>query len=158
MNGIMKLIRLFLFMLCIVTFCSCGKSSELESESENEVSKGFAPADIIGKTLVLKKSAGTTYLSTEHLDESSVIVNNQTIDYTKYPPSYSYETIKNNEALYYLQVTKKTYVPLYQTNHYSNFSFTINLMFTSKTNGTFKGIETNAEGKDKDISGTFTLN
>ena len=154
----MKMIRLCLFMLCIVAFISCGKSSELESESGNEVSKGFAPGDIIGKTLVLKKDAGTVYLSTEHLDESSVLVNNQTVDYAKYPPSYTYEAIKNNEALYCLQVTKKTYIPLYQTIHYSNFSFIVNLKFTSKTNGTYKGIETNAEGKDKNINGTFTLN
>lgn len=155
---IMKLIRLFLFLLSVVTFCSCSKSADIESGDGNEGAKGFAPGNIVGKTLVLKKEAGTTYLSTEHLDESSVLVNNQTVDYTKYPPSYTYETIKNNEALYCLQVTRKTYIPLYQTNHYSNFSFIVNLKFTSKTNGTYKGIETNAEGKDKNISGTFTLN
>jgi len=135
----------------MVALFSCGDSGN------NGTGQGYAPGNIVGKTLVLKSNKGTVYLSTEHLNESALVVNSHTIDYLDFPPSYSYETIKNNEAFYYLQLTRKTYIPYYQMNSYSRFSFSINLTFASESTGSYKGIETNSAGKNKDISGTFTL-
>lgn len=124
----------------------------------NSVGSTNTPNDIVGKTLVFKKSNGATYLSVEHYDQSNCFVNNTDVDYVNYPPVYSYKRIGNNGAAYSLEATKVTYIPYYGTNHYSKFSFMIGLTFTSPTSGTYDGIETNAKGEDKTISGTFTLN
>ena len=139
----------FVLSFCMIVLCACG-------DSEDEY--GFAIGDIVGKTLILTKDNGNVYLSVDHLTDSGLIVNTGTIDYGKYPPSYSYKTIGYNEASYHLEVTKVTYIPYYQINNYSKFSFNINLTFISDLKGTYRGTETNAEGKNKNISGTFTLN
>lgn len=143
----------FVFVLCLLTLYACDSS-----EDENGIQQGFAPGNIIGKTLTLTKNNGNVYLSVEHLNESAPDVNNATIDYLQYPPLYSYETTGYNEAFYYLDITKVTYIPYLQKSYYSNFSFSINLTFTAESKGFYRGIETNAEGKDKNIGGTFTLN
>lgn len=144
-------IYVILGALYIVWFSAC--SDNLDENA----SRGYAPGNIVGKTLELKSSKGTTYLSAEHLNETGVSLNNVTIDYFEYPPSYSYETTGNNRAYYYLQVTKKTYIPYYKDYHYSNFTFSIDLEFTAESNGSYTGIEVNAYGEEKDISGTFIL-
>lgn len=144
-----KLIQL-LFIICVVTLYSCDK----EGGSGRQ---GYAPKKIVGKTLVLTKYNGGVYLSVEHYDKSNCFINNATVDYVKYPPVYSYDRIGDKGAVYNLEATKVTYIPYYQTNHYSLFTFVIGLTFTSSSSGTYDGIETNAEGEDKKISGTFTL-
>lgn len=143
-------LTLFLFIICIVTLYSCDKEGGLGQ-------RGNAPKNITEKTLVLAKSNGGVYLSVEHYDKSKCFINNTTVDYVKYPPVYSYKRIGDNEAVYNLEATKVTYIPYYQTNHYSSFTFVIGLTFTSASSGTYDGIETNSKGEDKKISGTFTL-
>ena len=144
-------IHVILGTLIVFLFSACSDNSD-----EN-ASRGYAPGNIVGKTLELKSSKGTIYLSAEHLNETGVSLNNVTIDYIEYPPSYSYETTENNRAYYYLQVTKKTYITYYKDYHYSNFTFSIDLEFTDESVGIYTGIETNANGDDKNISGTFIL-
>ena len=145
----MKQIFTFLFILsmCLISLTSCSSDSGTDEESQ-----GFAPGQLKGKTLILIKSGGGIFLSADHLGDSGVSINNVTVDYGKYAPSYSYSIVGTNKA------TKVTYIPYYGTNNYSKFSFDVDLNFTSKTRGTYTGTQTNANGKDSRISGDFTIN
>lgn len=153
MKSINLLFRIALLLLT-VTLYSCGG----DSDSNNEISNGYTPQQIVGKTLVLKNKDGSIKLSAKHLSESGVTIDNVTIDYAKYPPSYSYSIASTNKANYYLKATKKTYIPYYGTYSYATFVFDVNLSFTSAVAGTYTGIQTNGNGTDTTIKGTFTLN
>lgn len=153
MKTIGSLFRITVLLLTAVLYSCSG-----DSESEGEVNNGNTPSTIVGKTLVLKNSDGSVKLSAEHLSESGVVVNNVTIDYAKYPPSYSYSATSTNKANYYLKATKKVYIPYYGTYSYAKFIFDINLSFTSAIGGTYIGTQTNGNGTDTTIKGTFSLN
>lgn len=142
------------FLLLTAAFFGCGG----DSDSDDEMNNGYTPLQIVGKTLILKNTDGSTKLSATHLSESGVTINNVTVDYAKYPPSYSYSTTITNKAIYYLEATKKTYIPYYGTYSYAKFVFDINLSFTSPTGGTYTGNQTNGNGTNTTIKGTFTLN
>lgn len=142
------------FLLLTVALSACGG----DSDSNDEINNGYTPLQIVGKTLVLKNTDGTTKLSAKHLSESGVTINNVTVDYAKYPPSYSYSITTTNKAIYNLEATKKTYIPYYGTYSYAKFIFEINLSFTSAIGGTYTGSQTNGNGTNTTIKGTFTLN
>lgn len=146
----------YVLQLCILMLCSC--SSDSGEEDEVDGGKGFAPEQIIKKALTLKKSNGGIYLVAEHLTTSGVLVTSSDfIDYGKYPPTYSYSVMVNNKASYYLTVTKKVYVPYYDTYTYATFAFDIDLTFSSSIEGTYQGTQINGEGKKSSIAGSFTL-
>ena len=63
------------------------------------------------------KSSGSVYLSTDHLNESGVLINNVTVNYSKYAPSYTYTKTGDDEADYYLQATKKPIFPIMALHH-----------------------------------------
>ena len=155
-----KIAMLFL-SLCVITLYSCSddqdsyRSNGQESESAQQL--GYAPINIVDKTLDFTNQSGKLYLSVTHFEDSGVIVNNSTIDYAKYPPTYAYQTVSKNGAIYNLIVTKATYIPYYNITNYSEFSFAIGFTFTSASSGVYEGFETNASGEDKKISGTFTI-
>ena len=65
-------ILIILWTLYIVLFSACSDNSD-----EN-VSRVYASGNIVGKTLELKSSKGTIYLSAEHLIETWVSFNNVT--------------------------------------------------------------------------------
>ena len=134
-------------------FTACGGDSSKESDSVY----GYAPKDLQNKTLILKNKDGSILLDNRHFF-SEVSVNNVTVDYVKYPPSYSYTATSYNHATYIFNATKKTYIPYYGSYHYSKFSFLVYLSFTSENGGSYTGTQTNADGKKKNITGTFTLN
>lgn len=143
---------ILMLQLCIMILCSCN------SESDNErTDNGLAPGEIVGKTLILKNKDGSIKLSAEHLNESGILINNITINYNKYPPSYSYSTTGVNKSAYHLEATKETYIPYYHSYTYGKFIFEIDLTFTSVSGGIYTGIQTNAYGNDTNISGNFTL-
>ena len=101
MNKHSQMALLTLVSIIFVTLGSC-------SDDSDSGSSGYAPRNISGKTLVLKKSSGSVYLSTDHLNESGVLINNVTVNYSKYAPSYPYTKTGDDEADYYLQATKET--------------------------------------------------
>ena len=147
----------YVLQFCILVLCGCGSDSEEDEELSG--GQGLAPNEIVGKTLTLKKSGGSTYLVAEHLSESGVLVtSSDLVDYGKYPPSYSYSVAGDKKASYDLKVTKKVYIPYYGTYSYSTFVFDIDLNFVSSTIGTYSGTQTNGEGKKSTIAGNFTLN
>lgn len=153
----MKTTNLFLgitFLLFAAVLNGCSG----DSDSDDEVSNGYTPSQIVGKTLVMKNNDGSVKLSAEHISESGVLVNNVTIDYDKYPPSYAYRVAGVNKATYHLEATKKTYIPYYGTYSYGKFVFEINLSFNGATAGTYNGTQTNANGSTTNIKGTFALN
>ena len=144
-----------LLQLCILLLCSCGEAGEGEISKGN----GYAPGDIIDKTLVLRKSNGDVYLSATHLTESEVLINNsEFVDYGSYPPSYEYAVTGNGQAHYYLSVTRKVYIPYYGNYSYARFTFDVDLNFTSSSKGNYQGFQINGEGTESTISGSFTLN
>lgn len=146
---------LYVLQLCLIILCSCGDNSEGDGGMNS--GKGFAPGDLIGKTLTLKKSNGNTYLSAEHLPTSGVLItSSDLIDYEEYPPSYVYSVAEDNKASYYLTVTKKTYIA-YNRYVYAMYVFDIDLAFTSTSGGIYQGIQINGEGKESTITGSFTL-
>lgn len=126
---------LTLVSIIFVTLGSC-------SDDSDSGSSGYAPRNISGKTLVLKKSSGSVYLSTDHLNESGVLINNVTVNYSKYAPSYTYTKTGDDEADYYLQATKETYIPYYGTTTYAKFVFNVNLHFITEVSGTYTGVQT----------------
>ena len=142
---------LTLVSIIFVTLGSC-------SDDSDSGSSGYAPRNISGKTLVLKKSSGSVYLSTDHLNESGVLINNVTVNYSKYAPSYTYTKTGDDEADYYLQATKETYIPYYCTTTYAKFVFNVNLHFITEVSGTYTGVQTNGYGDDSRIQGNFILN
>ena len=95
-------------------------------------------------------------MDNEHFKQG-VSVNNVTVDYDKYAPSYSYTVTGKNLATYTFNATKKTYIPYYGSYYYSKFSFQINLIFTSDSGGNYNGTQTDANGTKTNITGTFTL-
>lgn len=144
----------YVLQLCLIILCSCDNDSDGGANG----GKGFAPGEIIGKTLTLKKNDGGTYLSAEHLSASNVLVtSSDLVDYGEYPPSYEYSVTGVNKASYYLTVTKKAYVPYYGTYTYSMYVFDIDLSFISASGGTYQGTQINGEGKEKMITGSFTI-
>lgn len=148
-----------ILLLCVTSLLllsSCGGDDKNDDVWTNGATNGYAPENIINKTLVLKNKDGSVKLDNEHFRQG-VSVNNVTVDYSKYPPSYSYTVTGRNLATYTFSATKKTYIPYYGSYTYSNFSFQINLIFTSNTGGNFNGTQTNANGSKTNISGTFTL-
>lgn len=146
----------YILQLCLIVLCSCGEDSEGDKGMDS--SKGFAPGNIIDKTLTLKKDNGNVYLSANHLSSNNVLIDSSDlIDYGKYPPSYAYSAKENNKASYHLSVTKKAYIPYYGTYTYATFVFDIELTFFSATNGIYQGTQINGEGKKTTISGNFTL-
>ena len=145
----------YVLQLCLIILCSCGDDSEGDG-GMNGGGKGFAPGEVVGKTLTLRKSNGGIYLSAEHLSASSVLVtSSDLVDYGKYPPSYTYSVTGNNKASYDLTVTKKVYVPYYGTYTYSKFVFDINLTFISSSNVTYQGTQINGNGKESTILGSL---
>ena len=80
----MKKYCIFLCLFIILLLCGCSEDSD-ESKSAN----GYCPFQLEGKTLLLRNNDATIKLSAEHF-KSGVVVNNVTVDYEKYPPSYSY--------------------------------------------------------------------
>ena len=76
MNKHSQMALLTLVSIIFVTLGSC-------SDDSDSGSSGYAPRNISGKTLVLKKSSGSVYLSTDHLNESGVLINNVTVNYSK---------------------------------------------------------------------------
>ena len=146
----------YVLQLCLIILCSCGDDSEGDGGMNS--GKGFAPGDLIGKTLTLKKSNGNTYLSAEHLSTSGVLItSSDLIDYEEYPPSYVYSVTEDDKASYYLTVTKKAYIPYYGTYTYAKFVFDIDLTFTATSSGIYQGIQINGEGKESTITGSFTI-
>ena len=105
----------------------------------------------------LKKAVGLS-ISTDHLNESGVLINNVTVNYSKYAPSYTYTKTGDDEADYYLQATKETYIPYYGTTTYAKFVFNVNLHFITEVSGTYTGVQTNGYGDDSRIQGNFILN
>ena len=137
--------------LCICSSCGSGNG-----DLEEDMVDGDVPSNLINKTLVMKRN-NQTYLSVTHYKDG-LVVNSNTIDYTKYPPKYTYKKLTKTTAKYQLEVTKKTYVPYYGTEHYSKFKFDYTLTADpSKTSGTFSGYETNANGEAKYKTGTFEI-
>ena len=147
----MKKYCIFLCLFIILLLCGCSEDSD-ESKSAN----GYCPFQLEGKTLLLRNNDATIKLSAEHF-KSGVVVNNVTVDYEKYPPSYSYVITNKNQAAYYLEATKKTYIPYYGTYNYGTFKFDIDLVFISAIAGTYSGVQTNANNKKTTITGTFTI-
>ena len=140
----------FFLWMCFI-LCSCGDESDNTSTDY-----GNCPDQQDGKSLVLKNDDGTIKLSADHF-KSGVTINNVTVDYDKYPPSYSYTIINRDKAQYHLNATKKTYIPYYETYNYGTFIFDIDLTFTSKTSGTYWGHQTNANNVKTTITGTFII-
>ena len=153
---LLYIIGIMAVQCCLISLLSCGEENTNEEVGTNRISGGYAPENIINKTLVLKNKDGSVKLDNEHFKQG-VSVNNVTVDYDKYAPSYSYTVTGRNLATYTFNATKKTYIPYYGTYHYSKFSFQINLIFTSDSGGNYNGTQTNANGKKTNITGTFTL-
>lgn len=139
----------FLMLFCI-NACNGGQ------EEIEETSDGIVPSSLVGRTLIMRRS-NQVYLSVTHTKDG-VVVNSNTVDYLKYPPKYTYKKMSKTSAKYQLEVTKKTYLPYYGTEHYSKFKFDYTLTADpSKTSGTFSGYETNANGEAKYKTGTFEI-
>ncbi len=145
-----KLCYYFFLWMCFILWSCNDESDNTNTDDIN------CPNQLDGKSLVLKNDDGTIKLSADHF-KSGVTINNVTIDYNKYPPSYSYTIINKNKAQYHLKATKKTYIPYYGTYNYGTFIFDIELTFTSKTSGTYLGDQTNANNVTTTIIGTFTI-
>ena len=62
----------YVLQFCILVLCGCGSDSEEDEELSG--GKGLAPNEIVGKTLTLKKSGGSTYLVAEHLSWLQVVI------------------------------------------------------------------------------------
>lgn len=77
-----------IFLCMFIILCGCSEDSD-----ENKAANGYCPIQLEGKTLMLRNNDATIKLSAEHF-KSGVVVNNVTVDYEKYPSSYSY-TITN---------------------------------------------------------------
>lgn len=147
--------RALILIVAAVIMFSCSDNNS--DNFYNGDSSTNAPYNISGKTLELYKSNGSMYLCVEHYPEPECFIPMDGIDYLHYPPEYSYERIRKNEALYSLQAVKVTYIPYYQSNYYSQHSFSIGLSFSTASSGTYSGTTTNSYGEDSYISGTFTL-
>lgn len=141
---------LTLVSIIFVTLGSC-------SDDSDSGSSGYAPRNISGKTLVLKKSSGSVYLSTDHLNESSPYQQCDCKLFEVCPFVYLHQN-GDDEADYYLQATKETYIPYYGTTTYAKFVFNVNLHFITEVSGTYTGVQTNGYGDDSRIQGNFILN
>lgn len=150
------LIGIVAVQCCLIPLSSCDEEAENDEAGTVGVVGAYAPKDIINKTLVLKNEDGSVKLDNDHFKQG-VSVNNVTVDYDKYAPSYSYTVTGMNLATYTFNATKKTYIPYYGSYHYSKFSFQVNLIFTSDSGGNYNGTQTNANGTQTNITGTFTL-
>ena len=153
---LLYIIGIMAVQYCLISLSSCGGEDSNDEVGTNGIAGGYAPENIINKTLVLKNKDGSVKLDNEHFKQG-VSVNNVTVDYDKYAPSYSYTVTGKNLATYTFNATKKKYIPYYGSYHYSKFSFQIDLIFTSDSGGNYNGTQTNANGKKTNISGTFTL-
>lgn len=143
--------KYYIILCAFIILCSCSEDSD-----ENKADNGYCPIQLEGKTLILRNNDATIKLSAEHF-KSGVVINNVTVDYEKYPPSYSYAVTNVNKATYYLEATKKTYIPYYGTYNYGTFRFDLDLVFASEISGTYSGFQTNANNKKTTIIGTFTI-
>lgn len=155
LSAISSGIKLSVLSALFVIAASCGGDSDDSLMSGS--GSGLAPDNLTGKTIVFTTSAGSQLISVEHLSSSGLVVNDATVDYAKYPPSYRYVKRGTNMADYSLNVTKVTFVPYYGTNHYSKFSFDFDLSFSAGGYNRFTGTQTNANGVTSYISGTFKI-
>ncbi len=152
----MKNIVLIFIFLLFVSSCADGGGNGNNNNSL-DILQGIVPADIINKKLEMTRN-GATYLSVTHFRDGALI-NNQTVDYEKYPPKYTYTRLSKTTAKYHLEVMRKTYIPLYGTYTYNKFIFdyTLNFSVGSGQYGTFTGTETNSNGAKTNKNGSFTL-
>ena len=148
------MIQKLFYVLCFLLLCNCSEGDEGEMQG----GRGHAPSSIIGKILVFKKSNGDVYLSTNHLTESNVLVTSNEVDYELYPPYYTYMIVGDSKANYYLEATRKTYVPYWGDYVYATFVFDMDLIFTSVSGVTYQGVQINGNGQESIITGSFTLN
>ena len=144
------------FLLSLVLF-SCSRDADEYSDNSGSVTISQIPTTVNNKKMILKRN-GTTYLSVTHFSDGAT-VNNQTVDYAKNPPKYTYTTLSSRSAKYHLEVMRKTYIPLYETYTYNKFVFDYTLYFSygSNSSGTFVGTETNSQGVATKKDGTFTI-
>lgn len=155
------------YLVCGSIFCSCTKDDVEETPpatvtppsgniTEEKDTYNAFPSNLDGITIIMKRN-NDIYLSVTHFKDGAV-VNSHTVDYTKYPPKYTYKKINAKTASYLLDVTKKTYIPYYGTEIYSKFKFDYKLTLDPFANkGTFLGYETNAYGETTQKTGTFEI-
>lgn len=126
---------LTLVSIIFVTLGSC-------SDDSDSGSSGYAPRNISGKTLVLKKSSGSVYLSTDHLNESGVLINNVTVNYSKYAPSYTYTKTVMTRQTIICKPQKKPIFPIMAPPRMLNLFINVNLHFITEVSGTYTGVQT----------------
>lgn len=105
----------------------------------------------------LKKAVGLS-ISPPIISRNQESLSTSDVNYSKYAPSYTYTKTGDDEADYYLQATKETYIPYYGTTTYAKFVFNVNLHFITEVSGTYTGVQTNGYGDDSRIQGNFILN
>lgn len=142
----------------IIVLLSACSDDDKSFMSGVDIENGIIPKEINDKEFIVYKDSGVKLFSViKTKDESICIDTKELIDYTKYPPSVSYQTLTNSSAKYILQMTKKTYIPYYNSYHYSTFRFEFTLTFTSTTGGSYECHQINADKSTKDFKGNFTL-
>lgn len=117
-----------IFLCMFIILCGCS-----EYPDENRSANGYCPIQIKGKNLVLRNNDATIKLSVEHF-KSGVVINNVTVDYAKYPLSYS-AAVTNANGAYYTEAIKKTYISYYEAYIYGTSRFGLDLVFTSGVSG-----------------------
>ena len=96
---LLYIIGIMAVQYCLISLSSCGGEDSNDEVGTNGIAGGYAPENIINKTLVLKNKDGSVKLDNEHFKQG-VSVNNVTVDYDKYAPSYSYTVTGKNLATY----------------------------------------------------------
>jgi len=145
-------------LVCCAVLSSCGDEEPTDGSSGGAgTSSSLAPESLESTELILYKSSGEKFIGIIHQDSQIKLDTDVTVDYSEeHAPSYSYSA-SGNTADYSLTVTKKTYVPYYETYTYGVFTFELKLVFNNQNGGTYSGVQYNMGGSKKSISGTFTL-
>ena len=156
LNLARKIFSILLFSIFYLALPGCG-DDDTEKSLDGNPNSGLAPSSLKGTTLVFTSSSGSQLMSISHLSESGLIMNDKTIDYAKYPPSYSYTRRGSNTAGYKVNITRMTYIPYSGSIHYSPYSYDLNLTFIAGGRHLYNGTQTNAQGATSRISGTFTI-
>ena len=126
--------------------------------SSGSSTSGYAPSSLTSKTLNLYKSDKSYWMGIAHKSAGSCMVDlyNDAMVSSSYPPTYSYSP-NGSKANYTLTFTTQTYIPFYGSYTYSQFKENITLQFSSSSQGSYSGTQTNMNGGSKQISGSFII-
>lgn len=142
----------------ITTFLSMGILLLSGCSEELTENSGYAPNDLVGKSILANKYNGGIQFDVTHLSETGVLPNTTaTVDYGEYAPSYTYTRSGDNQADYYFTYTKKTYIPFYGDYVYGKFVYEVTFSFESETKGRYQGSMINGNMDKSSISGSFKI-